>query len=103
MATEEKSDGPMFAPITSTSRRDSNGLVKIFSKNSQRSSRSHRRRVYDDSDEEQHEFKNERSDWNMMPDVQALQDQNNKDQVKGRKLGVTWNNLTVKGVGADAA
>lgn len=42
-------------------------------------------------------------DWKLMPEVRQLQVQNEKDQAKGRRLGVTWKNLTVKGVGADAA
>ena len=42
-------------------------------------------------------------DWAMMPDVKHFQNQNNKSNFKGRKLGVTWKNLTVKGVGAAAA
>ena len=39
-------------------------------------------------------------DWELMPEVRAARDQGG---IKGRKLGVTWKDLTVKGVGADAA
>jgi len=39
----------------------------------------------------------------MMPELRGKQEQAEKDRLKGRKLGVTWKNLTVKGVGADAA
>ena len=42
-------------------------------------------------------------EWQMMPDLKAMQDQDQKDNIKDRKLGVTWKNLTVKGIGADAA
>ncbi|KAF2774532.1 ABC transporter [Teratosphaeria nubilosa] len=42
-------------------------------------------------------------DWRLMDEVKEIQDQNEKDQIKGRRLGVTWRDLTVKGVGADAA
>lgn len=41
--------------------------------------------------------------WELMPEVKANQQQNERDHFKGRKLGVTWKNLSVKGVGADAA
>jgi ATP-binding cassette subfamily G (WHITE) protein 2 (SNQ2) len=42
-------------------------------------------------------------DWALMPEIKAFQDQHEEDNMKGRKLGVTWKNLTVKGVSADAA
>lgn len=42
-------------------------------------------------------------DWSLMPNIKQYEHQNNKSHFKGRKLGVTWKNLTVKGVGADAA
>ncbi|MCJ1429433.1 hypothetical protein MMC29_007347 [Sticta canariensis] len=41
--------------------------------------------------------------WHLMPEIKANQEQNERDHFKGRKLGVTWKNLTVKGIGADAA
>ena len=44
-----------------------------------------------------------KNDWALMPELHGRQQQAEKDQFKGRKLGVTWKNLTVKGVGADAA
>jgi ABC-type multidrug transport system ATPase subunit len=39
-------------------------------------------------------------DWEMMPEVRAAEKQG---VVTGRKLGVTWTDITVKGVRADAA
>lgn len=42
-------------------------------------------------------------DWNFMPEVKERQQRGEKDHLRGRRLGVTWKNLTVKGVGADAA
>ena len=42
-------------------------------------------------------------DWQHMAQVKEFRDQDEKDHVKGRRLGVTWQDLTVKGVGADAA
>lgn len=38
--------------------------------------------------------------WEAMPEVRAAKEKGN---VQGRRLGVTWTGLTVKGVGADAA
>ncbi|KAH6717959.1 atrB, ABC transporter [Leptodontidium sp. MPI-SDFR-AT-0119] len=59
-------------------------------------------RVYESEDEEDN-GEMERANWHMMPDIRAFQDQADKDHVKQRKMGVTWKNLTVKGIGADAA
>ncbi|KAF7185841.1 ABC multidrug transporter atrF [Pseudocercospora fuligena] len=42
-------------------------------------------------------------DWHMMEEVKTMAAQTNTDGAKDRKLGVTWNDLTVKGIGADAA
>jgi ABC-type glutathione transport system ATPase component len=96
MATNEPEG---FVPIVSHSH--GNVLSRILS-NSSVLSRKQSNRVYDDSDDDE---KREpmASDWGMMPEIQAFQQQGEKDQVKGRKLGVTWTNLTVKGIGADAA
>jgi ATP-binding cassette subfamily G (WHITE) protein 2 (SNQ2) len=41
--------------------------------------------------------------WKLMPDVKEYQRHGKEDELKDRRLGVTWTNLTVKGVGADAA
>lgn len=42
-------------------------------------------------------------DWALMPDVKNFAERGEKDQFKPKKLGITWNNLNVKGVGSDAA
>ncbi|KAL8765940.1 MAG: hypothetical protein Q9209_007137 [Squamulea sp. 1 TL-2023] len=42
-------------------------------------------------------------DWALMPDVKNYAERGEKDNLKPRKLGVTWKNLTVKGIGSDAA
>lgn len=42
------------------------------------------------------------ADWAMAAEVKHLHDQLEKDQVKQRKLGVTWKDLTVRGIGAGA-
>lgn len=41
--------------------------------------------------------------WAMLGDVQDFQDQNEKDNLGARKLGVTWKDLSVYGVSADVA
>lgn len=41
--------------------------------------------------------------WNLMPEVRSANDVASEGGIKGRKLGVTWTDLTVKGVGVDAA
>ncbi|KAG9232537.1 putative Brefeldin A resistance protein [Amylocarpus encephaloides] len=79
----------------------SNALTRVLSVASQFSERK-RGRVYDDSDEDGHKeaFEN---DWSLLPELRNRKDEAEKGRVKGRKLGVTWNNLTVKGIGAEAA
>lgn len=42
-------------------------------------------------------------DWEWMPEVKAYRKRGEQGHWKSRKLGVTWNNLTVKGIGQDAA
>lgn len=79
-------------------------IFRTLSQLSQFSSRE-RARVYD-SDEEDEENRQPISmadDWGMMPEIRAHREQGEKDNVKGKKLGVTWKDVTVKGVGADAA
>lgn len=41
--------------------------------------------------------------WHMASELQKLNDQNSASNLKGRRLGVTWNNLIVYGEGADTA
>ncbi|KAF2479232.1 ABC transporter [Neohortaea acidophila] len=43
------------------------------------------------------------ADWHMRDEVKAMAEQTEKDSGKERRLGVTWTNLIVKGIGADAA
>jgi ABC-type multidrug transport system ATPase subunit len=40
--------------------------------------------------------------WHMAEELQAMRDRDEQDGDKTRKLGVTWQNLTVKGVSSDA-
>ena len=95
MATTEPEAYASIAP-----ERPGNIITRILSNSSSFLERK-RSRPYEDSDDEKDGPIG--ADWSMMPDIRAFADQNQKDQVKGRKLGVTWKNLTVKGVGADAA
>jgi ATP-binding cassette subfamily G (WHITE) protein 2 (SNQ2) len=94
-----------FAPITPSRSRPQHSeggiLTRILSGASGYLPERQKSRAYDDSDEETPGIS--QSDWKMMPELQGIRDQEKKDQVKGRRLGVTWNNLTVKGIGADAA
>ncbi len=48
-------------------------------------------------------FVSKADDWEMMREVKLNQERGERDNLKGRKLGLTWNNLNVRGVGADAA
>lgn len=57
------------------------------------------RRQYDNSDDEAEEDE----PWDLPTELKKFQAQADKDSTKGKRLGVTWTNLTVKGVGADAA
>lgn len=76
------------------------GLLRTLSGASILSER-HMSREYDrDTDEESISRADE---WHMMSQIKGFAQQGEKDSVKSRKLGVTWTNLTVKGVGADAA
>jgi ATP-binding cassette subfamily G (WHITE) protein 2 (SNQ2) len=53
-----------------------------------------------DSDRDEGEPIGLAGDWELMPEVIVAKDEGG---ITGRKLGVTWKNLTVQGVGADAA
>ncbi|KAG5753808.1 hypothetical protein H9Q70_003571 [Fusarium xylarioides] len=46
---------------------------------------------------------NTTSQWHLVPELQAMRDADEEIGQKPRKLGVTWQNLTVKGIGSDAA
>ncbi|KAL2054657.1 hypothetical protein ABVK25_004960 [Lepraria finkii] len=48
-------------------------------------------------------YSSKADDWDLMPEVKAYQRQNEADHLQGRKLGVTWTHLTVKGISADAS
>ena len=59
------------------------------------------RRQYDDSDEEREE--DDEKAWDLPTELKKFKAQADKDSTKGKRLGVTWKNLNVKGVGSDAA
>ncbi|KAH8203314.1 hypothetical protein TruAng_002510 [Truncatella angustata] len=79
-------------------------IAEVLSKTrSGRSSRSHRTsRFYNDIDdvvdEDPHPI-SKADDWKLMPEVKMQHQQGKADNLKDRKLGVTWQNLTVKGIG----
>ncbi|KAL3419145.1 Brefeldin A resistance protein (ABC-2 type transporter) [Phlyctema vagabunda] len=79
-----------------------NFITRTLSEVSQIGQRT-RSRPYDDSDDEKDGIPSLAEDWSLMPEVKAIQGQGEQDNHKERKLGLTWQNLTVKGVGADAA
>lgn len=61
------------------------------------------RKDSDYADEDEDESISKANDWKLMDEVKAIAQQTQADGGKERRLGVTWNNLTVKGIGADAA
>lgn len=64
---------------------------------------------FDESEDISNDASSERSilgradDWNLMPEVKEYQQRDEKNHFRGRRLGVSWQNLNVKGIGADAA
>ena len=78
------------------------GIVRTFTGQSHRSNHQQDREKANIDLDEEHPI-SKADDWAMMPDIKRYQNQNNKSHFKGRKLGVTWRNLTVKGIGANAA
>lgn len=91
-----------FSSIVRPHEEHGNALTRALSSSSAFSDRK-RQRAYDSSDEDNKKEKSMAADWSLMPELQAMQQQSDKDQAKRRDLGVTWKNLTVKGIGADAA
>lgn len=89
-----------FTSVVKTGSR-SGSFFRTLTKTSSRRSAS-RHVNYDDSEDEGAPITS-KSDWKMFDEVKAIKEQADKDSAKSRKLGVTWKNLTVKGVGADAA
>lgn len=90
----------MYAPGFGTG--GGQGIVRTLTGQSHKSNYQQDRDKDDNDPDEDHPI-SKAEDWAMMPDVKHFQKQNNKSDFKGRRLGVTWKNLTVKGVGADAA
>jgi ATP-binding cassette subfamily G (WHITE) protein 2 (SNQ2) len=78
------------------------GIVRTLTGQSRKSNHQQDRDKDDNDPHEDHPI-SKAGDWAMMPDVKHYQKQNQESHFKGRRLGVTWKNLTVKGVGADAA
>ena len=81
---------------TNNSNANRPGILSRYISNSSALTPRHSRRQYD-SDEEEHP----REDgWDIVAEIKAFQEQSERDSAKAKKLGVTWTDLTVKGVGA---
>ena len=52
----------------------------------------------DSDDEEDGPILSKAENWALMPEVKLQAEGHEKDGLLGRKLGVTWNNLNVRGV-----
>lgn len=97
-------EGPEgFSSIVKNTESNGSNLFKSLSTLSKWSSRGDRTRERESDDEEDRIPISGVDDWKLMPEIRALQETGEKDGAKGRKLGVTWKGLTVRGVGADAA
>ncbi|MCJ1469671.1 hypothetical protein MMC07_008307 [Pseudocyphellaria aurata] len=94
-ATRLTGQAPMFGPATGGGEAILNALDCDDGGSNEKD--------LDEKDRGEENFLSKAETWNLMPELKANQEQNVRDQLKGRKLGVTWKNLTVKGVGADAA
>lgn len=81
----KRSEGGLFRSIT--------GQSGVFSER-------RKSRYQNDSDEEDCDgpILSKAQSWALMPEVVEAQDRNKREGHLGRKLGVTWNNLTVRGV-----
>lgn len=55
-----------------------------------------------DADLEMTKSSRDKMSWHMAPEVQMIQERDEQAGEKPKKLGVSWTNLTVKGVSADA-
>lgn len=55
-----------------------------------------------DDETEKASISRTRTAWHMAPEVHRMKDRDEEGGEKPRKLGVTWKNLTVKGVGGNA-
>lgn len=90
------------ASRASYARRNSNAEAGGLFRSLTRESRIFQERIVDryDSDDEDIDgpILSKAESWALMPEVKQLHELNQKDNLLGRKLGVTWNSLTVKGV-----
>lgn len=94
-------------PHTAVSNRRNSGLIQKLSRTLSGGSQYMRRvqsRRYDDSDDDEEKTPiSKADDWKMLAELQSYQDKDSNEHVKGRKLGVTWTNLMVKGVGVSCS
>lgn len=78
-----------------------NSLWRTLTRQSTFSERDRDRSRYDIGDDD--EVDQDYLDWEMKSEVEARYKKDQADNLKDRKLGVTWRNLTVFGEGEDAA
>ncbi|CAG8960034.1 hypothetical protein HYFRA_00013222 [Hymenoscyphus fraxineus] len=96
MATQETEGFGSISPLAL-----GNEISRVLSSSSYFSERK-RSRAHDD-DVEEGEKKPIDHNWQQMPELKALGAPDDNHEIKGRKLGVTWTNLTVLGIGSGAA
>ncbi|RFU23967.1 hypothetical protein B7463_g12375, partial [Scytalidium lignicola] len=89
-----------FSSVVKTGSRTGDFFRTLTKTSSRRSANQHAN--YDDTDDEGVPISS-KSDWKLLEEVKAMKAQADSDSTKSRKLGVTWKNLCVKGIGADAA
>lgn len=86
-------------PHSPTTERES--LWTTLTRQSTFSERDRERERYDIGDED--EVDQDHPEWEMKSEVNARYEKDRASNLKDRKLGVTWRNLTVLGEGEDAA
>ncbi|CAG8975972.1 hypothetical protein HYALB_00012307 [Hymenoscyphus albidus] len=96
MATQETEGFGSISPLAL-----GNEISRVLQSSSYFSERK-RPRAHDD-DVEDGEKKLIDHNWQQMPELKALGAPDDNHEIKGRQLGVTWTNLTVLGIGSDAA
>jgi len=97
--------GDELRPVTTNKSHHEagNGLLRTLTSQSRVFAERKRSRIDDSGDEEDEPIVSKAEDWQLMPEIKTHREQGEKDSLKGRMLGVTWKNLTVKGVASSAA
>ncbi|CZR66015.1 probable ATP-binding cassette multidrug transport protein [Phialocephala subalpina] len=87
------------SPAEAEAEHGENLITRVLSHISAFSARIQGERFDDDADDNRG-YNIE--DWAHMPEVKAIQGGDGSGPHKSRRLGITWKDLTIKGVGADA-